>query len=608
MNADVQKPQLRPLRLVHLGGERVSNLRANIENDSTRAEQSTEETKAVKEPEGSFKTQDVVPGEIHPLLGSITEPEIPRGEKGARYLLRRTPSNYLLNQVYGLWVFVSLFILTLIMTRKVSVEQYGVYAIASAAFNTIAYIIAFGLEDATTTFVPRVLAEHGRAAAALLVRRLLALRLVILIVTVSLMLFTLPVLALLIAALPVSGSAGIAAGLRSPGLPGHITPIAFWVVGNGIISLFIAIYASEMRMRIVFIFGSVAQVLLLGLSFITLQLGWGIDSVLWLQAICSLLTAVVFVLWQAPLLLTRGATYKQSMQPVLRVGISAWITNLISGALLKQVSIILLVYFAVSVAQIAYFNLSFQLADAASLLLVSGFGAVGGSALAAAFVGKDYHRLARTWQTLIKVETLLSAPVLVFCLFNAQAVVHLLYGSKYDQVGSLMAIFLFFNIIVRVLGTPIHQLTLYVIGKPRLVVLGQFVGLIVAIMFGIVLISHWGPAGALVADGISKIIMGCLLLAFLWRDLPEKYPLGFTLRMLLALTIAALPGIIWHPSGRVMLVIAGVVFLVLSFGLLLLIKPLNPEDLEMVGEVNTGAVRYLKWFGRGAKAQQEGNG
>ncbi|HEX6110578.1 MAG TPA: hypothetical protein VFZ02_14285, partial [Ktedonobacteraceae bacterium] len=98
----------------------------------------------MKEPEGSIKTQDVVPGQILPLLGSITEPEIPQGEKGARYLLKRTPSNYLLNQIYGLWVFVSLFILTLIMTRKVSVDQYGVYAIASAAFNTIAYIIAFG--------------------------------------------------------------------------------------------------------------------------------------------------------------------------------------------------------------------------------------------------------------------------------------------------------------------------------------------------------------------------------------------------------------------------------------------------------------------------------
>src|SRR6266496_1324476 len=269
MNVDIQKSQLRPLRLVRFGSDQVYASRAIVEDSMMRSEQSNKETKAVKEPESATETTDIVPEEIPVLFSSITEPEIPRGEKGARYLLKRTPSNYLLNQLYGLWVFFSLFILTLIMTRKVSVVEYGVYAIASAAFNTIAYIIAFGLEDATTTFVPRVFAEHGRAAVALLVRRLLAIRLVILAITVTVMLFTLPVLAMLIAALPVSGSAGVAAGLRSPDLPGHITPIAFWVLGNGITSLFIAIYASEMRMRIVFIFGSTAHALLLVFSFIT---------------------------------------------------------------------------------------------------------------------------------------------------------------------------------------------------------------------------------------------------------------------------------------------------------------------------------------------------
>lgn len=535
------------------------------------------------------------------MLSPVTEAEIPLGETGARHLLRRTPTSYLLNQIYGLWIFVSLFILTLIMTRKVSVVEYGIYAISSAAFNTIAYIVAFGLEDATTTFVPRILAEHGKAAAALLVRRLLALRLALLLISVGIMLLALPILAALIAAIPIAGSAGVAAGLRNPGLLGHIAPVAFWVLGNGIVSLFIAVYASEMRMRIVFMVGIGVHAFLLVLSFITLQLGWGIDSVLWLQAICSLLDAAAFALWQAPLLLTKGATYKQPMKPVLRVGISAWLTNLVSGALLKQASIMLLAYFAVSVAQIAYFNLSFQLADAASLLLVSGFGGVAGSALSAAFVGMNSKRLSRAWQALIKVETLLSAPLLVFCLFNAQAIVHLFYGTNYDPVGPLLAIFLFFNTIARVLGTTIHQSMLYVMGKPRLVVLGQFAGLVVVTMLGIALIPHWGPAGALVADGIAKITMGGLLLAFLWRDLPEKYPLAFTLRMLLALTIAALPGIVWHPSDRVVLGVSGVVFLVLAIGLLLLMKPLNTRDLEMVGEANKWAVRYLWWFGRSAQ-------
>ncbi len=229
---------------------------------------------------------------------------------------------------------------------------------------------------------------------------------------------------------------------------------------------------------------------------------------------------------------------------------------------------------------------------------MSGFAGVGGSALAAAFVGKNYERLARSWQTLIKIETLLAAPVLLFSLFNAQAIAHILYGSSYDPVGPLLAIFLAFNLIVRILGTTIHQFTLYVIGKPRLVVLGQVAGLVALIVIGIVLIPHWGPAGALVADGTAKIITGGLLLAFLWRDLPEKYPLNFTLRMFLALTIAALPGIVWHPSGRVMLVVSGVIFLLLAIGLLLVIKPLNARDLKLIGETNKWAAKYLKWFGR----------
>src|SRR5260221_10826689 len=91
---------------------------------------------------GATETQNVVPGEIHAMIINVTEPEIPLGDTGARYLLKRTPTNYLINQVYGLWVFASLFILTLIMTRKVPVQQNDSYAIAEPPSNTIPCIIA----------------------------------------------------------------------------------------------------------------------------------------------------------------------------------------------------------------------------------------------------------------------------------------------------------------------------------------------------------------------------------------------------------------------------------------------------------------------------------
>jgi O-antigen/teichoic acid export membrane protein len=581
----MQKTSLRPLRLISMNADKLDKQRLEEQNEWVN---NKIDSRGLLQPLTSNSQQ------IQPGSSSV---EISHSEQEARLLLKRTPSIYLLNQGYGLWVFISLFLITVIVTRKLSVAEYGVYAIAMAAFNTIAYIVAFGLEDATTTFVPRVFAEHGKASAAALMRRVLYLRFAILLLSLVIMLFALPILAAIIAAIPINGSLSMAAGLRDPTLLSHIT-IAVYVLGNGISGLSTAICASLMRMRFVFIVGSITQLFLLGLSFVVLQLGWGINGILWLFAVGSLVNALAFIIWLAPIIFARGATYIQPLKPVVQLGFSAWLTNLVSGALLKQVSIILLGYFAVSIIQIGYFNLSFQLAHAASLLLVSGFGGVGSSALAAAFVGKNYDRLAHSWQALIKIETLLAAPVLMFCLFNAQNVAHALYGSNYDPVGPLLAIFLFFNIVTRVLGATMHPYAMYVIGKPRLVVLSQWLGLLAVIGFGIVLIPRWGPAGALVADGLAQVLMGVLLLAFLWRVLPRKYPLDFTWRFLLGLILAALPGILWHPDSRLLLGVSGVIFLILCVGLLILIKPLNSEDVEMIGSLNARVVPVLKWFAR----------
>lgn len=557
-------------------------------------------------------TSSVEPGHFQaPLSGvlsaSTDTPEqmpksvtVPLGEEGARHLLKRTPNSYLLNQAYGLWVYVSLFLLTILLTHKLSRNDYGVYAVAATAFNTIAYIVAFGLEDATTTFVPRLLAEHGQATAAALIRRLLAIRVATLLLCFGILLFSLPALATLFASIPTPFTANMAAGLRSPDVQMHIAPIAFWVLASGLFSLLNAVYAAVMRMKVVFVVGGLGQIFLLGLGYVTLRLGWGIDGILWLQGLVTFGGTLLFALWQAPLLFSRGASYRQPLAPVFRLGISAWFTNLVSGALLKQISVILLLYFGTTLAQQADFNTSFQLTDGANLLLVSGFGGVGVSALAAAFVGKNFYRLSRVWQTLIKIETLLSAPGLVFCLFNAQNIMIALYGPQYASAGELFAIFLSLNLAVRMLGMTIHQSTLFVMSRSRFVVLAQWAGLIAVIALGLFLTPSWGPAGALVADGVARLVTCGLMLVFLWKDLPLKYPLVFSLRLLLAVMLAALPMLLFHPSTKFMLVLFALVFIILSVGILMLIRPLSQEDVEMVREVKPGVVRYLKWFARAA--------
>lgn len=549
--------------------------------------------------------------EYPPMIGfdnSISQ-SAQESQVTAGHLLKRTPNNYLFNQAYGFWFYISSFLFIALITREVAPRQYGIYSIIQTTLNTLLYIIALGIEDATATYVPRTLAEYGQAAAGYLSRYLLLFRTAILILSALVVLFGLPVLASTIALIPISGTQTIANSLRNPVLQTYNIPIALYVLGTGLSNLLATLSTSQMRSYIILVLGSVSQLALLGVGFVLLHLGWGITSILWLQAIVSLLTAAGYALWQLPFILkgfqkkpgSSSPSYKIPVKGILQLSASAWITNIASGALLKQISIILLGLFAVSLTQIGYFNLSFQLADSANTLLVAGFSGVGGSALAIAFVGQNHERLGRSWQALIKVETLLAAPGLVFCLFNAQNIALVLYGSKYSPVGPLLAIFLFFNLLVRILGTTIHQASLYVVGKPQRVVISQWVGIVVIILAGIFFVPSMGAAGALLADGLAKTVTGALLLIFLLRDIPKFYKkelLFFTLRILAALILAALPWVLWHPHDRLLLGVSGVIFVALCIILLLWIKPLSNADMDMLYTLNPRIAKYLRYFAR----------
>src|SRR5439155_2759546 len=227
----MHKTILRPLRLVHLN-KHLSHKLASMVEESNGSEVQDEDEAAMPHNtlpsfpdqsfQGGFPAWSTIQEDNNCMATSITDrtnkDHIPASEVEAQHLLQRTPNSYMLNQAYGMWFFISWFFLTVIITRKVSTNDYGTFAIALAAFNTVAYIVALGLEDAATTYIPKILSEHGQAAAASLIRRLLALRTATLVISVAIMLFGLPILATLISLIPIQGSADNAASLRNPSL------------------------------------------------------------------------------------------------------------------------------------------------------------------------------------------------------------------------------------------------------------------------------------------------------------------------------------------------------------------------------------------------------
>nr|MBA3825360.1 hypothetical protein [Ktedonobacterales bacterium] len=363
-------------------------------------------------------------------------PTQPRS-KEAEKLIRRAPMGYVWNQLGSLWLFGASFLFTLLATR-LGKTPYGVLAVVLTVYNTAVYLAAFGLEDASSVFVPRALAEGGRGAAAAVIRRLLVARTIFAAVVALGIIAVVPAVAHLAATLNGTGHnpflTNLAGADRVPGLNALALPVAAYVVGTGLMNQFTAILTSLLRTRLTFIVGGLSQVANLVAVVLVLRGGYGVPGLIWGVAASAWLAALAYGLLLLPWLTQRkdAKTVVPSFVPVLRLGGAAWLINLVNGALLKQVVISLFGAFLISYAAIAYFNLAFQLTHAAAYLLISGLGGVGLAAMSAAYSGQDRPALAFAWRAVSKVHILLSVPLLVFVFIHAGAIINFFYGSAYS--------------------------------------------------------------------------------------------------------------------------------------------------------------------------------
>lgn len=544
-------------------------------------------------------------------------PAQPTHSAEAQDLLRRAPMGYVWNQISSLWLFLSSFLLTILATHMLGPVAYGGLAVALTTFNTAVYAAAFGMEDATTVYLPRVLAEQGRAAAASLIRRALLTRMAGLAIVCSGLIWGLPALA---NTFQSAGLPKVAAALTIPGLSALAVPIAAYVLGSGLMNQLTSLFTSLLRTRLTFLVGSLSQVLLLGGVFLALRAGYGVAGFLWAGAIIAGVTSLGYLL----LLIPWGIRHTPAAEipkygPVLRLGGSAWLVNLVNGALLKQVVVWLLLAYALTKTLIGYFNLAYQLTDAAAYLLIAGLGGVGLAAMSASYAGQDRRSLAFAWRAIIKAQILLAVPLLTFVFIHAQAIATALYGPNYAPVGPLMQLFLVFNMAQQLAGGGANQAVLYVLGKQRLAVITQWGGLALTAGLAALLIPQTGmfggSAGALIALGVGRVLVVSIQLAMSWRYLRSKYPVRFAARVCLALIPAIGVAVLLHPSTwawipshfgpvHISSTLTALALSVVLYAFVLVIglafaKPIEHVDVDLLAQTNPRLRPILSPFASG---------
>jgi|GEM_PF-465817 len=538
----------------------------------------------------------------------------------AEDLIRRAPMAYVWNQVGSLLMFGSSFLFTILVTHGLSTRQYGSLGDALTIFNTVVYLAAFGLEDATTVFIPRTLGNLGRAAASTVIRRVLVTRSLFIIAACAGLIWGIPALASGMSMVHQPWADAVSRALNVPGLDYLAPAVAAYVAGTGMMTLLASIFTALLRTRLTFFVGILQQAGILTGAYVMLHTGHDIIGVIWASAGATWLAALAYFVLLTPFWRRSGPRQPApSFVPVLQMGWTAWLTNLVSGALLKQVAITLLQAFAVSIAVQGFFNLAFQLSHAAAFLLIAGLGGVGLAAMSAAYSGEDKRSLAFAWRAVSKVQILLAVPLLAFCFIHANAIAVVLYGPKYAPVGPLMQLFLVFNILQRLAGGGSHQAALYVLGKQRLALWTQWAGLVLTITLSFLLIPSPGPlggaAGALFAVGMGQVSVEFVQLALAWRFLNSKYPLRFGVRVTLALLPPMLLAYLWRPGGLIHLptklgplripanltdlVLSVVVFAIVLVISLAIAKPIEHEDVELLGGVNPRLRPILRPFASG---------
>lgn len=514
----------------------------------------------------------------------------------AETLMQRAPASYLWNQIYALWFFAANFLLSIILTRGLSKQEYGIYAVLSTILSTILFICALGLEDTATIFVPRVLARDGQSSAGRLMIRLITIRMLV-IGGVGIILS-----ASFSAALPLLNAVGLSLPLLNDSSKhsGGITVIlmAVYLVGTGLVTLENALFAALLKSRITLIIGGGGQALNLLATAALLYAGYGTNGVFAALGIAAWLTGGAYLFALGPLLRHQSKQKIKDTREMRKLAINAWLVNVTNSALGKQMDIVLMTAFSISYASIGYYNLAYQLSNVVGLLLISGLGGVGVAAMSAARAAGGRKRLASIWRASLMLQILFAVPLQMLCLVRADQVVTLLYGALYAGAIPLFRVFLAFAILGRLVGGGANQSVLYVVGRQRTVLVVRWAGFILNAALDIALIPRYGPAGPLIGTGFSQTWVGLVEYLLMRKELPTSYPSEFTLRVIGASVVPAILLLWWNPSGLIGLAGSVTIFtIVLIIGLLTL-RAGQTGDLEALLKVNPRLQNLIAIFAR----------
>lgn len=476
---------------------------------------------------------------------------------------------------------ITLFAISILITRTLGKERLGIYATLLVIPAFIRLLNQFGLETLINKKLPELNVEdpsgdQGRY----LVRRLLLIRLVSSLMFCGLIYFFLP---------------HYLDFIHMPELLKYRTALILYFMVITVESLLSTLFMTRLRYKTVSMVETSSALLNLALLGIFILSGYGIMGVLFAYILAVSLSIFVYLILSVKDL--RGEVSRPKWKEMKPLAWASYGISLLSFGLMTQSDILLMNYFHIEHASIGYYHLVTSLGLMAGFVL-TGVGPLALSIFSEVYAVDSLSGLERSWRQIVGFSAFLTIPVYVFIFFNAPALIAFIFGEQFLPAAPLLIFYIGFLGLSVVLGSNFTVSTLFVLHRRDTAMRSTVEGSVLNVGLNLILIPVYGVTGALGATGSVMVYM---VLRQLWAiqkemDIRPVFPVlwkGFLYSMAAIVPALGLSRIIESH-----LILNGMVYLIVFFLLLGWQKPFTQDHRRLLTNIYPRLDPWIRCFVR----------
>ncbi len=491
---------------------------------------------------------------------------------------RRIFESALWNHAGRILEYVLMYFTSVVIARGLGVHENGRFVGLFSLTQLLIVLCSLGLETSLNKFIPQLDPEHADQQARFILRRLLLLRIGAF--TGATVLFAAFVRFVPVPFLDVNRHV--------------LAPVILFTGVRALVPLFAMVLTARLRTAVTALINLFVRIVELGAVLWVLTGTFNVENLFLVFLGTSILHGVAYVGFSRSTLF--GSTHPVEMRPILSFGGLFWINTLVDFVLGRQGDVLLLANLHPDREQAGLYDVAYSVAQLASMAMTVGLSGVMFATFARLAVDNQTV-MDRFYAFSIRIVSLLTLPLFAFIIWNAGAILQILYSPQFSTAGPLVVGILTFRIVSRLFGGPENAEYLLSRGRVASVVSLGIAAAATNIVLNIVLIPRLGAFGSVIASGCANVLVNMLGALTVYRISPNRLQVVFWLKLTLVSVMAAIIGRTLIPDESLAsLIFNGIVFLTALVLGLLVIKPLTQGDAQWLYQLSGRLERVLGLF------------